>query len=139
MNLFPKASDRDAKAMPEPVSKFYLDGAILYQRIPDDALTYLTEQSRESAVIMANGLFTEPFVEAFGYIGWTQRPEWLEYLQKLITEIYRVTSTVFFGNGMYPQIKELCEKTGFQRHIPYPPGPDISGLSRYHHKTIGIQ
>ncbi len=119
---------RYSGAVPKSVSKFYLDGTVLYQRIPDDALTYLTGQAQGSAVIMANGLFTEPFIEAFGYLGWEQKPEWLKYLQELITEVYRVTSTVFFGNGMYPQIKELCEKTGFQRRIPYPPGPDTSGL-----------
>ena len=119
---------RYSKAVPKSISKFYLDGTILYQRVPDDALTYLTEQAQGSAVIMANGLFTEPFVEAFGHLGWEQRHEWLEYLQELITEMYRVTSTIFFGNGMYPQIEELVEKFGFQKLVPYPVGSDLSGL-----------
>ena len=116
----------------ETLSRFHLDNTIRVTRAPQDGLSYLVDQPPDdSAIIMANGVFTEPFAYAYGNIFGDQRPEWLEYLKDFISEIHRVTSTVFFGNGMYPQIKDLCKKSGFRQLNPYGPGKDLSGIAYF--------
>jgi len=91
-----------------------------------DGLTYLREQNDDSSVVMANGLFNEPFQPAF----WRDHPyraddKWVNYVKDLIQEIYRVTPNIFFGNGMNPVAREWCVNAGFKELDPFSPKNSI--------------
>ncbi len=93
-----------------------IDGRMIVRSIPSDALHYLRKQDDCSHVVMANGLFNEPFQRAYmpQHFPLEDSKKWIRYVRDLMREIYRVTPTLFFGNGTHRVAKSWCIASGFR-------------------------
>jgi hypothetical protein len=84
-----------------------------------DALTHLKTQADNSGVVVANGLFTEPFHEAYSGLGGGDNLEMQAYVKNLIEEIKRVTPNVFFGRGIHQKARDWILEAEFEELAPY--------------------
>ena len=89
---------------------FVMDDSVTHEgkveRKRSDALTYLRDMEDGSSVVMANWIFNEP-------LGQASTSEKSEYLKRVMREIYRVTPSVCFGYGMFPDARQAAEDVGF--------------------------
>ena len=107
------------------------DGKV--ERKRSDALTYLREKEDGSSVIMGNWIFNE-------ILGQASSPEKMEYLRRVMREIYRVTPSVCFGYGMFPDAKKAAEDAGFSVYHfqKYTDKFDIAEIEEYPQVVLDI-
>lgn len=91
-----------------------------FERKKTDGLSYLLTQPNSSAIIVANGLFCEPFAEAYK----SKDPHWLKYVKNLKAEMYRVSCSIIFGNYIWPEASEMLEEAGFKDILPKSINPE---------------